>query len=228
MEDVRRRWLIGGMGLSIGSAVLLGAADDVEKKGEEDVSPAEDLMREHGVLKRVLLIYRHVMDQIDANRDFPIDVVSDSAGIIRKFVEDYHEKLEENYLFPRFRKAGKLVALCDTLKTQHEKGRVVTDQTLAICQRGQPKSADDKRQLRASLHQFVRMYEPHEAWEDTVLFPAFRKIVSEHEYDALGEDFEKQENQLFGGDGFEKNVAAVAAIEKRVGIYDLAQFTPKV
>src|SRR5262245_49162326 len=25
--------------------------------GEEDVSPAEDLMREHGVLKRVLLVY---------------------------------------------------------------------------------------------------------------------------------------------------------------------------
>jgi hypothetical protein len=27
----------------------------------------------------------------------------------------------------------------------------------------------------------------------TILFPAFRKIVSEHEYDALGEEFEKKE-----------------------------------
>lgn len=60
-----------------------------------------------------------------------------------------------------------------------------------------------------------------------VLFPAFHKIVSPHEWDALGEEFEKKENQLFHGDGFEKNVAEVASIEKMLGIYDLAQFTPK-
>ena len=42
-----------------------------------------------------------------------------------------------------------------------------------------------------SLRAFIRMYNPHEAREDTVLFPGFRKIVSGHEYDSLGEDFEK-------------------------------------
>jgi hypothetical protein len=64
--------------------------------------------------------------------------------------------------------------------------------------------------------------------EDTVLFPAFRKIVSPHEFDALGEDFEKKEDELFGEDGFEKVVDKVAGIEKQLGIYDLAQFTPKM
>jgi hypothetical protein len=44
----------------------------------------------------------------------------------------------------------------------------------------------------------------------------------------LGEDFEKKEDELFGDDGFEKVVAKVAEIEKKLGIYDLAQFTPKV
>jgi len=82
--------------------------------------------------------------------------------------------------------------------------------------------------LRDLLYQFLRMYEPHEAREDTVLFPAFRKIVSKHEYDALGEDFEKKENQIFHGDAFEKNVDAVAKLEKELGIYDLAQFTPNI
>jgi hypothetical protein len=71
------------------------------------------------------------------------------------------------------------------------------------------------------------MYEPHEAREDTVLFPAFHEIVSPHEYDALGDDFEKKENEIFGAGGFEKNVEAVAALEKRLGIYELSQFTPK-
>ena len=79
-----------------------------------------------------------------------------------------------------------------------------------------------------SLRAFIRMYNPHEAREDTVLFPGFRKIVSGHEYDSLGEDFEKKEHELFGEDGFEKMVDKVASIEKELGIYDLSQFTPKV
>jgi hemerythrin-like domain-containing protein len=71
------------------------------------------------------------------------------------------------------------------------------------------------------------MYAPHEAREDTVLFPAFRSIVSGNEYDSLGEDFEKKENQLFGEEGFERMVDKVAGIEKTLGLYDLAQFTPR-
>jgi len=194
---------------------------------EEDVSPAEDLMREHGVLKRVILVYREAIRRIDAHEDLPPDVLSASAKLIRNFVEDYHEKLEQDYLFPRFRKAGKLVELVDVLENQHKQGRLVTDVTLHLATSQALKDATERARLRESLLQFIRMYEPHEAREDTVLFPAFHELVSEHEYDALGEEFEKKENQLFGGEGFEKNVAAVAAIEKKLGIYDLAQFTPK-
>jgi hemerythrin-like domain-containing protein len=90
------------------------------------------------------------------------------------------------------------------------------------------KNADDRRKLADSMRQFIRMYSPHEAREDTVLFPAFRGIVSAHEFDSLGEDFEKKEDELFGQGGFFKVVDHVAEIEKQLGIYDLAQFTPKV
>ena len=45
---------------------------------------------------------------------------------------------------------------------------------------------------------------------------------------SLGEDFEEKENELFGEDGFEKMVDKVTQIERKLGIYDLAQFTPKL
>ncbi len=77
------------------------------------------------------------------------------------------------------------------------------------------------------LTAFNAMYRPHEAREDTVLFPAFRKIVSRHEYDSLGEEFKNNEHNLFGEDGFETMVNKVSDIEKSLGIYDLAQFTPR-
>ena len=59
-----------------------------------------------------------------------------------------------------------------------------------------------------------------------MLFPALRTVVSAHEYGALGEQFEDTEHKLFGEDGFEKYVDEVAGLEKQLGIYDLAQFTP--
>lgn len=200
--------------------------EEEEKKAEE-VSPPEDLMREHGVLKRILLIYGEAIRRIEANQELPPEPLGDSAKIIRQFVEDYHEKLEEDFLFPRFKKANKLVDLVDVLLQQHQAGRRLTDMTMRLATSQALKNADDRRRLADSMRQFVRMYSPHEAREDTVLFPAFRGVVSSHEFDSLGEDFEKKEDELFGEDGFFKVVDRVADIEKKLGIYDLAQFTPK-
>jgi hypothetical protein len=70
------------------------------------------------------------------------------------------------------------------------------------------------------------MYRPHEAREDTVLFPAFRRIVEHKEFDALGEQFEDKEHELFGKEGFDGVVANVARLEKQLGVYDLDSFTP--
>lgn len=196
--------------------------------GEEEVSPAEDLMREHGVLKRVLLVYEEGIRRLAGPEPPPPEPLANAARIIRTFIEDYHEKLEEDYLFPRLRKAGVLVELVDVLTAQHRAGRVLTDATLRLATATALKSRDDRQALAGSLRQFVRMYAPHEAREDTALFPAFRKIVSAHEYGALGEAFEDREHDLFGADGFESMVDRVAAIEKQLGIYDLGQFTPRV
>jgi hemerythrin-like domain-containing protein len=214
--------LFGGVAL-VGSPLL-----DAEKATEEEVSPPEDLMREHGVLKRVLLIYGEVLRRINAKQDFPPEALADAARIIRSFIEDYHEKLEEDFLFPRFEKANQLVDLVKVLREQHQAGRRVTDVTMRFANAGSLKNESERAQLVSSMQQFIRMYNPHEAREDTVLFPAFHKIISPHEFDSLGEDFERKENELFGEDGFEKMVDKVASIEKRFGIYDLAQFTPKI
>ena len=194
--------------------------------GEEDVTPAEDLMREHGVLKRVLLVYDEVRGRIAAKREFPPAAVADSARIIQTFIEAYHEKLEEEELFPRFRRAGKLVDLVTVLESQHVAGRRVTVQILALAGAGL-KGEADREKLAVHLGEFVRMYAPHEAREDTILFPAIRTVVSKKEYDVLGDRFERKEHELFGEDGFERMVERVAGIEKTLGIYDLAQFTPR-
>lgn len=200
---------------------------DSEEHQEDEVSPAEDLMREHGVLKRVLMVYDEAIRRIDARQDLPPDTIKDAASIVRTFIEDYHEKLEEDYLFPRFEKARQLTDLTTVLRAQHQAGRRVTDRIMQLATVQTLKDQRSAASLRELLHQFGRMYAPHEAREDTVLFPALRKLVSGEEYGALGEDFEKKEHELFGEGGFDRMVDRVATIEKTLGIYDLSQFTPK-
>lgn len=212
-------------GLAIGATGESLFAQQKQGKEEEDVSTNEDLMREHGILKRVLLAYDEIIRRIRVKQDFPPQAVIDGATIIRKFIEEYHEKLEEEHLFPRFRKAGKLMDLVDTLQKQHQAGRRVTDRVFATA--ASLKTQDDRNRLAGDLEAFNRMYAPHEAREDTVLFPVLHKIVSSHEYDALGEQFDKIEQQTFGGDGFDIYVDKVTTLEKQLGIYDLNQFTPK-
>ncbi len=210
---------------------FLGARDNTrisQESVEEKVSPGEDLMREHGVLKRILLVYGEAARRLEVNEDLSPEVLINSGGIIRSFVEDYHEKLEENFLFPRFRKANRLVDLVDVLQEQHKAGRRLTDVMLRLATLKALKNPDDRRQLVDSLQDFIRMYNPHQAREDTVLFPALHEVVTTGEYEELGEDFERKEDDLFGERGFEKMVDRVAAVEKELGIYELAQFTPKV
>ena len=216
--------LAGATALS-GAVAVFGEQKQPGKEKEEEVTPVEDLGQEHGLLNRVLLIYDEAERRLNAKADFDTRHVSDAAGIIRSFIEEYHEKQEEDFLFPRFEKAKRLTDLVAVLRQQHQAGRMVTAQILQLA--SGTKSADDRKRLADSMARFVRMYRPHEAREDTVLFPALRKIVSRHEYDALGEDFEKREHQAFGEDGFEHMLDKVAGIEKSMGIYDLNQFTPR-
>ena len=178
-------------------------------------------------LRRILLIYGESLHRLHANQDVQPKALAETAGIVRSFVEDYHEKLEEDYLFPRFKKANKMVDLVDVLLGQHRTGRRLTDTVSRLSTPQALKNADNRKTLADTLHLFIRMYSPHAAREDTVLFPSFHGIVSAHEYDSLGEDFEKKEHELFGADGFEKMVDRIASIEKSLGIYDLAQFTPR-
>ena len=202
-----------------------GGKQKAAEKREEDVTPPEDLMREHGVLDRVLLLYEAGIRKFSSNEDFDPGLITQSAGIIRDFINNYHEKSEEAHVFPRFRKAGQMTDLVNTLLRQHDAGRKVTETILKLAPSGRS-NADDRKQLVSAMQSFITMYRPHAAREDTDLFPKLKDVVSPNEYDAMAEDFEKKEHQLFGDDGFEKMAARVAQLEQQMGIQDLSQFTP--
>ncbi len=210
---------------AFGSSVIVGNRAWAQAKPESqeaEVSPTEDLMREHGVLRRILLIYDHVRPTLGGKNPPDMKVIAAAAGVIRQFIEDYHERLEEDFLFPRFEKQRKLVDLVAMLRRQHQIGRGYTAE---IEQEAKGGTASDPRRMAKAMANFQRLYRPHASREDTVLFPGVHQLVSGKEFDELGDQFEDKETQLFGKNGFESMVERVAGLEKQLGIYDLAQFS---
>jgi hemerythrin-like domain-containing protein len=200
-----------------------GATSENKGEPENPVTPAEDLMFEHGLLERVLLIYDEAARRLDSGTQVPAKLISNVAGVIRSFGEDYHEELEEQYIFPRLEKAGQHADLTKELRAQHLTGRQITGLLLDMTKGG---TLSEPRQAADALRSFTRMYSPHISRENSVVFRTFHEIVPPREYAELGEQFEDKEHSLFGADGFEKTLSQIFGIEKELGIYDLARFTP--
>ena len=196
--------------------------------GQEKETPAvEDLMREHGVLRRALLVYRELTGRIRANaRGLDARPLHQAALLFRTFGEDYHErKLEEAHIFPVVRRAGgDAAAYIDVLKAQHDRGRQVTDYILAVTKSGAIGPGQSEPLARA-LDSFVLMYQNHTAREDTIVFPAWKLALSQRQIDELGDQFEDIEHAQFGKDGYELAVRQITAIERSYGFADIGQFT---
>lgn len=226
--EKRRRFLVtaasaAGLlfcGCSAGAAERPPRTASSDEHDEAEVTPGEDLMQEHGVLERVLLVYDEAIRRIDGGVAIDTSVVTRGAGVVRRFIEQYHEKNEEDFVFPRLEAARRETELVALLRLQHQRGRSVTDEIERKARAGAG------AELATALRSFVRMYRPHAAREDTVLFPAFRDVVGKSGYRELGEQFEDREHRLFGEHGFETVVAQVAELERSFGIFDLAAFTP--
>jgi hemerythrin-like domain-containing protein len=214
--------------LAAGSLLAAGAfaASAIQEENDGHMTPGEDLMREHGVLQRLLLIYDEAERRLGEPRlDLPPRILQETAALARTFVEDHHERLEEKFLFPRLVVAGKLIDLIGLLNQHHDAGRHLTDRIQQLS--SNLKAEADRRQLRQVLQQFNHMYRVHAAREDTILFPAFRKLVSRNEYDALGEEFLRKERETFGEDGFENIVECISNIERQLGIHDVSRLAPQ-
>jgi hemerythrin-like domain-containing protein len=233
LPETSRRRLIGGLSGALLAAGVSGTAFAAKQpketkppppEKEKKVGAVEDLMREHGVLRRALLVYRQSAARLRAGAAIDPKSIRQAAQLFRDFGENYHERmLEQAYIFPALRKsqspAGALVA---TLIAQHDRGREVTDYIRAATSKGK---IADAEALAGAFETFDLMYENHAAREDTIVFPAWKEGLSERQLREMGETFEDIEHRQFGKDGFEEAVKQIAAIEEALGFADLAQFT---
>ena len=231
LPDASRRRLIAGLSGVVLAAGSAGAALAAKKEAkppapppEKKIGAVENLMRQHGVLSRVLLVYRHAAAQLRGGTKIDPKLLRQTAQLFRDFGENLHERmLEQTYVFATLRKAEAPVsALDNTLVTQHDRGRQITDYIRTVTGKG---TIGDAEAMARALDSFAVMYANHAAREDTVIFPAWRELLSEKQLREMGDTFEDIEHRQFGKEGFGEGVKQVAAVEEALGLGDLAQFT---
>jgi len=199
---------------------------DENKMGDE-VTATEDLMREHGVLRRALLVYSAVAVKLRTSASsISPDALQKTATLFREFGEEYHEKkLEEAYIFPAVKKVGgEAASYPDILITQHNRGREITDYIISVT-RSAKLGTSNAESVAKSLEAFVLMYRNHAAREDTIIFPAWKETMTGEQLDEMNDKFEDIEHEQFGEDGFEDAVKQISAIENSLGLADISQFT---
>ena len=238
-----RRQLITGVSL-LGAGVDLagcrntgsGTASNKENKPADElssdeaaseVSATEDLMREHGILRRALLVYQEAVSKLKQDpNSVPVDALEKTAQLFRAFGEDYHEKrLEEAFILPAVKKVQNPASVyADVLVAQHARGREITDYIMSITKGAKIPTASLASFISA-LESFVRMYEHHAAIEDTIVFPAWKETAGAKELDEAAVQFEEIEEEIFGQDGFEAAVRRMTEIEESIGLANLEMFT---
>jgi hemerythrin-like domain-containing protein len=225
----RAAFALAGAAAAGGLLALPGCAKPAAEpqKKEADVSAVEDLMREHGILRRLLVVYRESAGLARAaGGAFDIAALGAAADLFRSFGEAYHEKaLEEAHVFPMVKKSGgRAAGLIDTLIAQHRRGREINDYVTGLAKAGRL-GTGQAEPLAAALESFARMYEIHAAIEDTVVFQAWRASLGPKALDEWSDRFEDIERETFKGDGFDLGLEQVADIEQRLGLADLARYT---
>jgi len=225
-QQLTRRELIA-QAATLTTAGLIAPNLFAAEAKEPEVTATEDLMREHGVLRRALLVYTESVPKVRANApSFDAGALYRTGVLFRDFGENYHEKmLEERHIFPVLHKdGGRIATLTDVLVAQHARGREITDYLLAVTKSGKI-GTGNAEPLARSLETFVLMYRNHAAREDTIVFPAWKKHFSDKQLDELSDQFEDIEHKMFGKDGFDDAVEKISAIETALRFADLSQFT---
>ncbi len=179
-----------------------------------------ELMHEHGLILRVLLVYGQFRKQLADGKKLDPQLLGPVANLVATVVHGHHEQVEEDYVFSRLRGVGDYKQLVGRLTAQHRIGREITAN---IAQAATPAHGQTLggSKLNDALGDFIALYEPHEAREDSVVFPAFEKRIGADAMAAMRTELSERERRVLGPDWFAKAQQQIAQVELALGIHAL-------
>lgn len=224
----RRQMVLAGVSaIAAGLLSAPGQSGDAFSIGKP-LPAGENLMQEHAVLGRVLLIYENLAHRFERGKSDPANCMMSATEIIINHIQGQHERVEELIIFPVLRQANVLTDLVSVLVAQHKAGQELTDAIKTKMNGGGHKTSAGRAELAHLAQQFSQMYRPHSLREDTVIYPRMHQILTESEYVDLSARVQELESHMVHDSTLDQIIQQVDEIEIALGIHDLAKFTANV
>lgn len=192
--------------------------------------PIEDLMQEHGVLSRLLLIFEESAKQLstEKTRTTALETIKTTNDLIIQNFAGHHEKIEEIAIFPVINRSSdtSMKDLVQVLLEQHKVGSSLTERITALY--AAPKVDSHALELSELIDSYVRMYRAHASREDTILFPFARRQLNDAQYAELTNKVRNIESHLRSNSELATLLAQIDALETNLGIHNLAHYTASI
>ncbi|MFZ0928519.1 MAG: hemerythrin domain-containing protein [Syntrophobacteraceae bacterium] len=208
-----------------GAGVLAGCSKPDQPPGDA-ATAIEILACQHGVLRRAIAILEEIKGGMDALMDLPPEIIGGTVEIVRLFVMDHHQQMEEKHIYPVFEAAGKMSGLVGVLREQHAAASRLIEILRGLCRGFSAKDLEKRRAMGSAIHLFSRMYRAHAEREDTALFPLLRRTMTPKAYAELSSGLQRIDAEFLGQNGFDETIRKLTGYENILGIGDLASFTP--
>lgn len=208
-------------------AVVMAGCSKPDQPKTDIITPVEILARHHGAIYRAVAVLEEIRGGMNARMDLPPEMIGGTVEIIRTFVMDIHQQMEEKYIFPVFDAQGKMSGLVGVLREQHAAGARLIEILRGLCDGFSAKDLEKRRTMASAIHLLSRMCRAHAEWEDTALFPLLRSIVPPKSFAELSSVLYRTESELLGQNGFDEIIRKLNGYENILGIGDLASYTPR-
>jgi len=169
------------------------------------MDPIETLSNEHGLIRQFLDVLSMAAEKIETGQRPSEAFFEKGVEFARTFADHYHHFKEEHVLFVQLaqKKQGEVDAQLEALRYEHERGRLLVTGIEAALPGYANQDPIKTGELLENIAAYASLLRHHIHVEDHVFYPMARKTLTELEFEALGQEFDKQQEK-HGRDTFEK------------------------
>ncbi len=162
------------------------------------MDPISTLRQEHGLISRFIDTLAMAVERLDEDRNPPPEFFEKSVEFAAGFADTFHHRKEELIMFRQLaqKKSGAIDGRIEALRYQHDQGRGLVaniHDSIEGYAEGEPHAIAVVRESGAA---YVSLLRHHIHTEDDVFFPMARVELTDSEFKALTDEFEKERVRL--------------------------------
>lgn len=154
-------------------------ASDKKPKGLTLSPPLKELVEEHNLIKRLLVLIPVIISELDIKKPEHKILISDATDFIRNYADKYHHAKEENILFKYFEPSLDIIQV---MLQDHNSGRSYVTGILKGIE------TENNEMVKENLNNYYKLLTEHIFKEDNILYPWMDKNLNMHQ---IGELFAK-------------------------------------